>query len=173
MITVKDNDTIFPITYDDMVKYHGRSFIAGVAMAYKLLELICAVMADDILIRGKLKIVLGVNGPGIIDGIELATRAKSRGTLAVDQQITQGKPAPDAADGQGGKYYFEIEYAGKQMTVMLKQGLVPQEFLDLAAKTHEGTITELETVRLQQLKEEIAADFMTMEAKTIFDYIPA
>jgi hypothetical protein len=156
-----------------MLQYHGRAFIAGVALAFKLLELVAARLADGELVRGKLQVVLGVNGPGIIDGIEMATRARSHGALTVNQQIAQAEDAPDAADGQGGKYYFEFAYGEKKMTVILKEGLIPQEFLDLAYKTHAGTISVREAARLQQLKEEIAQLLMTMQAEAIFNYTVA
>jgi len=170
MLKVKDHGTLLQISYDDLIKYHGRSFIAGVGMVFKLLELVSAVLADGVLMRERFQIVLGVNGPGIIDGIEMATRAGSRGAMAIDQQIARGKVAPEAADGQGGKYYFVVTYGQREMIIWLRPGLVPQKFLDLAAKTHDGTITAAETVRLQQLKEEIAALFISREAGSLFHY---
>lgn len=170
MLCVRDQGTLLQITYDDMIKYHGRSFIAGVAMAFKLLELVSAVLADGVLVREKFHILLAVQGPGIIDGIELATRAGSRETMTIDQQIARGQDAPEAADGQDGKYYFVVAYEQRKMTIWLQHGLVPQEFLDLAAKTHDGTITAAERVRLQQLKEEIAVMFISREAKKLFHY---
>lgn len=170
MLCVKDHNTLLQITYEDMIKYHGRSFIAGVAMAFKLLELVTAVLADGILVRGKFQIVLGVNGPGIADSIEMATRTGTRGGMSIDQQIAWGKDAPKAADGQDGKYYFAVTYEDRKMVVWLRHSLVPQEFLDLAAKTHDGTITASEMIRLQQLKEEIAAMLISMEAESLFHY---
>lgn len=171
IIRVKDHDTVLHIAYQDMIKYHGRSFIAGVAIAFKLLELVTGRLGGGVLCREKISVVLGVNGPGIIDGIEMATRAKSRGELSVDQRIAQDKDAPDAADGKGGRYYFEFTYNGQKMAVALKDGLIPQEFLILAAKTHDGTITVPQQDRLQQIKEELAELIMVREAAEIFNYM--
>jgi hypothetical protein len=139
-------------------------------MAFKLLMLVNAVMCDGVLAREKFRIVLGVNGPGIFDGIEMATRAGTRGAMKIDQQIALGKDAPEAADGRNGKYYFMINYGDRDMVVWLRHGLIPGEFLELAAKTHDGTITAAEVVRLQQLKEEIAAGLIAMEAQELFHY---
>lgn len=171
VISVKDHDTILHIAYQDMIKYHGRSFIAGVAIAFKLLELVTDKLADGELRRDRISVVLGVNGPGIIDGIEMVTRAKSRGMLSIDQRIAQGKDAPDAADGRGGRYYFEFTYNGEKMAVSLKAGLITPEFLNLATKTHNGTISGPEEKRLQQIKEELAELIMGKKATDIFDYI--
>ena len=38
-IRVKDRDTVLEISYEDMIKYHGRFNIGGVALAFKALEL--------------------------------------------------------------------------------------------------------------------------------------
>ncbi len=170
MLCVKDHDCFLYITYEDIIKYHGRTFIAGAAMAYKLLELTAAVLGNGVLARDKFRIVLAVQGPGIIDAVEMVTRAKTLGALLVDQQIAREKDAPAAADGQNGKYYFEICYEEKQLSVWLQSGFVPEEFLDLAAKTHDGTITAAEMLRLQQLKEEIAAVLVSRQAQDLFDY---
>ncbi|CUH97394.1 hypothetical protein P22_3522 [Propionispora sp. 2/2-37] len=170
MLCVKDHDSLLYITYEDIIKYHGRTFIAGAAMAYKLLELVTAVLGGGVLARDKFRIVLAVQGPGIIDAVEMATRAKTLRTLSVDQQIAREKDAPAAADGRNGKYYFKVTYEGRRMSVWLRYGFVPQEFLDLAAKTHDGTITAAELVRLQQLKEEIAAVVVSRQAQELFHY---
>lgn len=170
MLCVKDHDTLLHITYEDIIKYHGRTFIAGAAMAFKLLELVMAVLGGGALARDKFQIVLAVQGPGIIDAIEMAMRSKALGTLSVDQQIAREKDAPPAADGRNGKYYFEVAYEGKKLSVWLRHGFVPQEFLDLAAKTHDGTITAMELLRLQQLKEEIAAVLVCRQAEDLFHY---
>ena len=170
MLCVKDQDTLLYITYEDMIKYHGRAFIAGVAMAFKLLELVRTVLTDGSLVRDRFQIILGVNGPGIIDGIEMATRAATRGVLAIDQQIARDKDAPAAADGQEGKYYFAVTYAGQSMHVWLRHGLIPQAFLELAGKTHDGSITAPELARLQQLKETIASELMAKTADSLFHY---
>lgn len=170
MLCVKDHDSLLYITYEDIIKYHGRTFIAGAAMAYKLLELVTTLLGDGMLARDKFRIILAVQGPGIIDAVEMATRAKTLGTLSVDQQIAREKDAPAAADGRNGKYYFEVTYGGRKMFVWLQYGFVPQEFLDLAAKTHDGTITATEMIRLQQLKEDIAAVLISRQAETLFHY---
>lgn len=170
MLKVKDHEDILMITVEDMIKYHGRQFIAGVAMAYQLLVLAARKMPQEILPREDFSVVLGVDGPGIIDGIEMATRAKSRGRLSVDQQLAQPSAAPRAEDGKGGKYYFEISSCRQVLIASVKPELIPEEFLALAAKTHDGTITAGETIRLQQLKEEIAVHLLAMEPEDIFYY---
>lgn len=170
-LMIKDRNDVLTISFQNMVNYHGRKFIGGVAMAFKLMELACCLLSpDETPSREKFVILLGVHGPGIIDGLELVTRAKSRGTLLVDPPAAFAKDAPDAADGLGGKYYFEIDYGGKKLVLSLKHGLLPPEFITLAYKTHDGTLTPADAVRLSVLKEEIAEFLLSKEAASLFDF---
>ncbi len=54
---------------------------------------------------GKRSVISSVLGPGILDGIEMVTCARSRGTLKVNNRLTEGINALDAADGHGGSNY--------------------------------------------------------------------
>lgn len=169
-LMIKDRNDVLTISFRDMVNYHGREFIGGVAMAFKLMELaICLLSPDETPSREKFAILLGVHGPGIIDGLEMVTRAKSRGTLLIDPPVSFSKDAPDAADGLGGKYYFEIDYGGKKLILSLKYGLLPSEFITLAYKTHDGTLTPADAVRLSVIKEEIAEFLLSREATSLFN----
>lgn len=168
-ICVEDKDAIIQISYQDMLKYHGRTYIAGVTMAYKLLELALGrLVGQEIASRDKISVLLGVYGPGIIDGIEMVTRAGTKGRLTVDQRIACEKDAPDAADGQGGKYYFEVTYHGKTICLALKHDLIPPEFIELSYKVHAGKITSKEVLRLQQMKEEIALLLLACDSAELF-----
>lgn len=170
-IRIKDGNDLIAISYQDLLKYHGREFIGGVALAYKLLELVLReLIPDGVLNREQITVISGVYGPGIIDGIEMVTRAQRRGALVINPQLAADKLAPDAADGQGGKYYFEIIYAEQRLIVTLKYSLLPAEFINLAYKTHDGTITEVEKIRLRNLKEEIAEFLLSQQADDLFDY---
>ncbi|WP_312562372.1 [Fe-Fe] hydrogenase large subunit C-terminal domain-containing protein [Anaerospora sp.] len=169
ILPIEDNGTVLDITYQNMVNYHGRSYIAGVAMAFKLLQRCLNSFAEsNIASRDKFSILLGVNGPGIIDGLEMATRVKSQGRLRVDQQAVQDKDAPDAADGKGGKYYFEVTHGERKIILTLKHGLLPAEFIELAYQSHTGLLTDRDAQRLQQLKEEIAVFLMGTAAEDLF-----
>jgi len=168
-ISVKDNGTIIQISYDDILKYHGRSFIAGAALAYKMMEMVFDIIpAPEVLSREQIEFCIGVNGPGIIDAIEMVTRAKTQGRLTVDQNIAKWVDAPEAADGHGGKYYFEVICRGEKFCLTLKQGIIPEEFIAIANKTHDGSITTREADRLKELKEEIAEFVMNATPSSLF-----
>jgi hypothetical protein len=168
-IQIKDQENLLSIPYENLVNYHGREFIGGVALAFQLLK-----FAFDRLTperapqRDELAFKIAVNGPGIIDGIEMVTRARSRGKLVVDAALAEGTGAPDAADGLGGSYYFEIEAAEKRLCCSLKPAVLPDEFIVLARKTHDGSISPIEQRRLQTLKEEIAAQLLSLRPEELF-----
>jgi hypothetical protein len=169
VIIVRDQETIIPISYQEMLKYHGHTYVAGVAMAFKMLELALSCLAGgEIASRGKISILLGVDGPGIIDGIEMVTRANTQGRLTVDPQIARDKDAPDAADGRGGKYYFEVKYNEKTVSLALKHELISSKFIELSHKVHAGKITPGEMIKLQILKEETAAVLMASSSDNLF-----
>jgi hypothetical protein len=169
-IQIKDQENLLTIPCENLVNYHGREFIGGVALAFQLLR-----FAFDRLSphqapqRREIELKIAVNGPGIIDGIEMVTRACSRGKLVVEAALANGIDAPDAADGLGGRYYFELTVAGQQLCCSLKPAVLPEEFIALARKTHDGSISTLEQRRLQTLKEEIAEQLLSLNPEMLFD----
>ena len=168
-IYITDNGTPLSINYNDLIKYHGRSYIAGVAMAYKMMQLAFGKLGSgETISREKLEFRIAVNGPGIIDAIEMVSRAKTRGTLKIDQNIASRLDAPDAADGQGGKYYFEIIHNEDMILLTLKKGLIPSEFIDISNKYHAGTITCDEKIRLKELKELLAESIIHTPPADLF-----
>ncbi|HWR05310.1 hypothetical protein [Sporomusa sp.] len=170
VLLIKDRNDVLSITFQDLVKYHGREFIGGVAMAFKLMELAFSQLSpDETPSRENFSIMIGVQGPGIIDGFEMVTRAKTRSTMLIDPKTALTKNAPDAADGYGGRYYFEITYNGQKRIFSLKHGLLPAEFITLAYKTHDDTLTLADALRLTLLKEEIAEFLMSSPAEALFD----
>ncbi|MGI6548485.1 MAG: hypothetical protein ACOX4Q_00405 [Syntrophomonadales bacterium] len=171
-LVFKDRVNIVEITYEDMIKYHGRFHIAGVAMAYKVLELAFSVLFNEgeIPSRREVRFLtgIGMNGTGVIDAVEMATRAWTGGRLTADCDVVKDKLAPDAPNG--GKYYFEVGYDSRRIEVSLKDGLIPDEFIVLSRKAHMGNISQDEIVRLQRIKEQIASFIMSTDAKDLFDY---
>jgi hypothetical protein len=171
-LIIKDRDNVLEITYEDMIKYHGRFHIAGVAMAYKVLKLAFSELLNESEIpsRGKVRFLtgIGMNGTGVVDAVEMATRARTGGRLTANCEVVKDKLAPDAPNG--GKYYFEVEYDGRKIEVSLKEGLIPDEFIVLSRKAHKGNISDDEIVRLQQVKEQIASFIMSKDTKDLFNY---
>lgn len=171
-IAVKDRDKVLRISYEDMIKYHGRFHIGGVAMAYKALELgFAKLLPGEIPSREKVGFAsgLGESATGVLDAVEMATRARTRGKLLVDTALGRDTAAPDTP--AGGKFYFELDYDGARLGLVLKEGLVPEEFMTLSQKAMARELDRQGAQRLQEVKEEMADLLMSKEAEELFDII--
>jgi len=170
-IRVQDRDTVLEISYEDMIKYHGRFNIGGVALAFKALELGLSkcLPVGEIPMRNKISFnsALGSSATGVVDGVEMATRALSRGCLSTD--MTSGSDITTTVNPDGGKFYFEITYDGARLGLALKEGLIPEEFTEILRIAMERGLNEDEMRRLQVVKEAIAATVISMEAKDLFN----
>ena len=169
-IQVRDQQDILSFSFDDLVKYHGRFNIGGVAMAFRVLaEGFARLSPDAAPERNQIsfKSGLGEKGTGVIDAVEMVTRAKTRGCLTLEQTWLADKPGPATPDGRG-KYYFELTVDGKQLGFELQSGLIPAEFIELINKLHAQTITELEQHRLRQIKEYLALTILAAPFTDLF-----
>lgn len=170
-IRVKDRDAVLEISYEDMIKYHGRLNIGGVALAYKALELGLdrLLPGGEIPLRSKISFTsaLGDSATGVVDGVEMASRALSRGSLSIDMNCGRGIDAPQNPDG--GRFYFEVGYDGRKVGLALKEGLIPQEFTDLLRIAMDRGLKEDEQQRLQEVKEQIASKVMAVKTEDLFN----
>jgi len=149
-LRVRDTIGELTITYEEMCKYHGKDFLGGVALAFKVLELAFRkLMHGQSPERSKIRLVLGFSPPGVVDALEYATRAVSQHRLIIDPQIGIG---PKSVTGS---YYFEVHYGPKRITMWLKEGLLPQDFFDLATKGLAGIATAEELKRWHDYKVEL------------------
>ena len=162
-LVVLDQGAPIAISFDDLVKYHGRSSIAGVAHAFKAME-----RAFPLLSPGQpperydITVESGFPGGGARDAFEMVTRA-----VTGDRY----RPAPDhagaeAPEAPGGHFFFRLRYRGRVVDLVLRPGHVPEEFLQLACRE---APTPAEAVRAQQLKEEMAERLLSLPADEVYD----
>jgi len=162
-LVVLDQGESISISFDDLLKYHGRSSIAGVAHAFKAME-----RAFPLLSPGQppercdITVESGFPGGGARDAFEMVTRAVTgdRYRLASDPGRV------DAPEAPGGRFFFRLAYLGKHVDLVLRDGLVPEEFLQLACR--EGP-TPAEADRARQLKEEMAERLLRLPADEVYD----
>lgn len=163
-IAVRDGQTVLEIGYEEMALYHGRLHIGGVALAFKVLKMAFGILLPgEIPERQKIGFLsgLGENGRGVIDGVEMVTRARSRNRMVLDLEAVRDKPAPEAPNG--GRYYFEVEYDGRTVGLSLKEGLISPEFTTLSRKAKAGTLGPEEDQRLCTLREHLADFILSKE----------
>lgn len=161
-ITICDDSGEITISYAEMLKYHGRDFYGGVALAYKVLKLALEkLLGNNIAHRNKIRIVVGFDPPGVIDGFEFVTRALTRRRLVVDPD------PPEGPDSVFGRYYFEVYYEKRGLRLWLKQGLLPEDFTLLARKAFAGIAEPQELAQWKSYKKKIGNDLMTMQPAEI------
>jgi hypothetical protein len=165
-LKICDDNNIFDLTYNEMCKYHGKDFYGGVALAFKVLQLALEKLAtDSIPHREKIRLIIGLNPPGIIDGIEYITRALTRQRLIIDPHVGIG---PESVFGS---YYFEIHYEQRKIAMTLKEGILPPDFLDLARKCLGGIASPEEIARWKTYKAELGDIIMSLSPQSLFDII--
>lgn len=165
-LEVLDQGESISISFDDLLKYHGRSSIAGVAHAFKAMERAFPLLSPDgPPERYDITVESGFNGGGARDAFEMVTRAVTddRYRLAPEDD---GGEAPEAP---GGRFYFRLGYRGAAVDLVLRPGLVPEEFLELACREDP---TPAQAERAQQLKEEMADRLLSLPADEVYDANP-
>ena len=163
-LQVLDHGDLLTIAYDDLVKYHGRSSIGGVALGFKVMERAFPLLdgggAPE---RYDVTIVTAFAGPGTRDALELVTRAVTGGRYTVD--LTLRPDAPEAPEGQ---FSFRFGYRDTTVDLILRPGVVSDEFIAMARRTDR---TPEDERRLTAMKEELAALVMGRPAGDVFEAV--
>lgn len=162
-LVVLDQGEPISISFDNLLTYHGRSSIAGVAHAFKAMErafpLLSLEQPPD---RYDITVKAAFPGGGARDGFEMVTRAVTGGRYEVAPDLA----GPEAPEAPGGRFFFRLGYRGTVVDLTLRQGLVSDEFLQLACK---DAPTAAEADRAQWLKEEMADRLLQLPADEVYD----
>ena len=161
-IEVRERGRTIAFSFEDMMKYHGPGSPGGVAHAYKVMERAFPLLAPaGPPQRREIAVRTAFGGPGARDGFEAVTRAVTGDRYAVDAALE--RPARGRLLE---RFVFELRYGELRVTLLLRDGYVTHEFLDLARK--EGRSDE-EEARLDALKAEMAQRVMAAAAPDVYD----
>lgn len=162
ILAVLDQGATISISFDDVLKYHGRSSIAGVAHAFKAMERAFPLLSPGgPPERHDITVESGFPGGGARDAFEMVTRA-----VTGDRYRLAPEPAGvEAPQAPGGRFFFRLGYRGTVVDLVARPGLVPEEFLQLACRE---APTPAEAVRAQELKEEMAARLLSLPAGEVY-----
>jgi len=148
--------------FEDLMRYHGPGSPGGVAHAFKVMQRGFALLEPDgPLERREVSLRTSFGGPGARDGFELVTRAVSTERYELDPALAR----PDNGRTRE-RFVFELHYRDRSTTLVLRDGYVTDEFLDLARKKG---LTPEEDARLGQLKREMAQRVMSSAAADVYD----
>jgi hypothetical protein len=161
-LTVEERGRTIAFTFDDMMRYHGVHSPAGVAMAFKVMQRAFTLLSPDgPPERRSVAVRTAFRGPGARDGFEAVTRAVSDDRYIVDRSLVRHDRGRLIED-----FVFEISLDGKSVTLLLRDGFVNDEFIDLART--EGR-TEAQERRLDDLKAQLAQRVMSAPADEVYD----
>lgn len=165
-IEVQERGRTIAYSFDDMLKYHGPGSPGGVAVAFKAMQRAFALLSPqgppprrDIAVR------TSFGGPGARDAFEAVTRAVSGERFTLE---------PDLARPERGRvlerFVFQVGLGRRSVTLLLREGFVTEEFIDLARK--DGRSDE-EEAHLDVLKAGLAERVMGAEASDVYDLADA
>jgi hypothetical protein len=142
--------------------YHGGGSPGGVAHAFKVLERALPVLEPDgACERREIVVDTAFAGPGARDAFEMVTRAVTEDRYLVDPALAR----PERGRAME-RFVFRLAYRGRAATLAVRDGLVSEEFVDLART--EGRTPEQED-RLDVLKREMADLVMSLPASEVYD----
>lgn len=165
MLTVLDGGRPFNFSFDEMLKYHGPVAPGGVAHAYKVMQRAFDHLCPNVPpTRQNIRFETSFGGPGARDAFEMVTRAVTSGRYDVDPKY--GAAFTDV--GHRNRYVFRVFHGADMVTLMLREGLVREEFLALGAK--QGRSSD-ENIHLAWLKDEMTARLMGLHSSAVYDII--
>ena len=161
-IEVLERGRTIAYSFDDMMKYHGPGSPGGVAVAFKVLQRALALLSPEgPPVRRNIAVRTAFGGPGARDGFEMVTRA------VCGERFTHD---PDLARPERGReierFVFQVSLGDRAVTLLLREGFVMAEFVDLARK---DGLSDDEKARLEVLKAELAERVMGADATDVFD----
>jgi hypothetical protein len=149
MLELADGGEDLSYTFEDLLAFHGGSSPAGVAIAYRVLERALPLLSPGVPPeRREIVVATAFGGPGARDAFELATRAVSEGRYSVDPALRRPERGPALE-----RFVFALAYRGATATLLLRPGLVTDEFVALAFARERDAAGE---ARLSVLKAELA-----------------
>jgi hypothetical protein len=161
-LEVVDHGTPLTFTFDDLMRYHGPRSPAGVAIAFTVLELGLPLLgAGTPPERRQISIHTPFGGPGARDAFELVTRAVTEGRYVVDPQLAR----PERGRALE-RFVFTLAHRETTATLMLREGFVDDEFVELAATKGRSASEE---ARLDALKRDVAARVMASPAADVLE----
>jgi hypothetical protein len=161
-LIVEEHGQTITFTFDDMIRYHGPHSPAGVAVAFK--AMLCAfplLSAEAPIPRRSVVVRTAFRGPGARDGFEAVTRAVSDDRYVVDRSLVRPDRGRLLED-----FVFVLSLGNRDVTVLLRDGFVTHEFIELARAQNRTVEQE---GQLEALKARLAYKVLSSRTEDVFD----
>lgn len=161
-IEVRELGQTISFSFDDMMRYHGPGSPGGVANAFKVLQRAIEVLSpDEAPQRRNIVVRTAFRGPGARDAFEAVTRAVTDGRYTVDRTLLRADRGRLLED-----FVFEVGIGEESVTLLLRDGFVTEEFIDLARAQDR---TDADELRLDTLKAQLAQRVMATPAADVYE----
>jgi len=161
-LAVVDQGQSIEFSFDDLMRYHGPGSPGGVAHAFKILERALPLLEPDgSPERREITIETAFGGPGARDAFELVTRAVTEERYVVDPKLARSERGRTLE-----RFVFRLGYRDRVVELLVREGYVTDEFIDLARKEPRTADDEN---RLAVLKREMADRVMSTPAIDVYD----
>lgn len=171
-----EGNQILAFSYEDVMDHHGGAMPAGVALAFRLLQLVFSAYEAE---YGQLPpregaafySGLGENGKGILDTAEYVLGVKTEADVPGLGERWRGKQAPEAPGG--GKYYFAGTLGAMSWEASVKDGIIGGAFFSESKRRHEKLraglpFTEEEQTNLTRLRQEAEKALLSLRPEDLF-----
>jgi hypothetical protein len=158
MLEVTERGEPIAFSFDDVLRYHGGHSPGGAAIAYKVLERALPELGPCE--RREIAIETAFGGPGARDAFELVTRAVTGGRYRVDAALER----PDRGRVLD-RFVFRLSCSGRCVVLLLRDGFVDEEFVDLARAERDAA----QEARLTVLKRALAERVMARSAAEVVE----
>lgn len=161
-LRVLDDGAEFQFAFADLLRYAGPGSPAGVAVAFQAMRVVFSLLdPDQPLARREIEIDTAFRGPGARDGFELVTRAVTEGRYLVTEALE--RPERGTALAQ---FVFRFRYRDRARTLVVRDGLVPDEFIALARTPDRSPADE---ERFTEMKRVQADLLLALAPEAVFD----
>lgn len=151
------------LKYEEAVKYHGGSHVAGVALGWKFLDGAFSLGGIVPPARNEIKLMLNSAPCGVADCLEYVTRAFSRRRVIVDPKLSA------CSGGCCAGLTISLDNGSATVQGGIRNGFLPQEFVDTAKSIDAGICSPERVREWQKRSRDLAEKIMETKTEEIFD----
>lgn len=164
-LVVAEREGTLALGRDDLLKYTGPSQIIACALSYRLFHRAFADLSPEgPPMREAISVRTAFPGEGVLDCIEMITRARTGDRLHVD--ITMG-PA-EAPSAPVGRFYFEVTIRDRASAYWPRSGFFDDPFTSMVQRYQDGAGTTAEQQVYREFKHAIIARLMAATEDGLF-----
>lgn len=161
-VRVVDRGVELAFSFEDMLRYSGPGSPAGVALAFKAMELAFPMLEPTSTPeRREVVVDTAFRGPGARDGFELVTRCVSEGRYHVDPGWERPERGPTLE-----QFVFRPRYRDQAVTLLVAPGWITDEFVALARQPDRTADDER---RFTALKQGTADRLVAADGSQVFE----